>query len=69
MKYLCLAYLEEKELDAPSKNGLDTLAREALAYDEEPGKSGHYVFSEALQGPPGRLGSIEVRPIIALARQ
>jgi hypothetical protein len=118
MKYLCLVYLEEKKLDALSKSEFDALVGEALAYDEELQKSGHYIVSEALQPvqtattlrvrngklsttdgpfaetkeqlggfilidardldeaiqvaakiPPGRLGSIEVRPIWELEQQ
>lgn len=33
MKYLCLVYNEEKKLDAISKNELDALVHEHLAYD------------------------------------
>jgi hypothetical protein len=112
MKYLCLVYIEERRLDALSESEMGALNREALAYDEELRKSGHYVTSGALEPvqmattlrvrngrlsttdgpfaetkeqlggfilieardlndaiqvasriPPGRLGSIEVRPI------
>ena len=112
MKYLCLVYYEEKKLDALSKSEFDALLAEALAYDEELRRSGHFVAANALQSvqaattirtrngklsmtdgpfaetkeqlggfilieahdlneaiqvaskiPPGRLGSIEVRPI------
>jgi hypothetical protein len=49
MKYLCLVYVEEKTLDALSKPELDALIAEALAYDEELRRSGHYVVSNALQ--------------------
>jgi hypothetical protein len=115
MKYLCLVYLEEKKLDALSKNEFDALVAEAIAYDEVLKKSGHLLSAAALQSvqtattirtrngklsmtdgpfaetkeqlggfilieardlndaiqvaskiPPGRLGSIEVRPIMEL---
>ena len=118
MRYLCLVYIEEKKLNALSKAELDALVADALAYDEELRKSGHYVASDALQGvetattlrvrngkvsitdgpfaetkeqlggfilveardlneamrvaakiPPGRIGSIEVRPVWELAPQ
>jgi hypothetical protein len=49
MKYLCLVYFDEKKLDALSESELDALTGEALAYDEELRKSGHYVLSDALQ--------------------
>ena len=112
MKYLCLVYIEEKKLNALSDSEMKALIAEALAYDEELRKSGHYIVSNALQRveaattlrtrngklsitdgpfaetkeqlggfilieardlnealhvaskiPPGRLGSIEVRPV------
>ena len=112
MKYLCLVYVEEKKLNALSKAELDALVAEALAYDDELRKSGHYIVSDALQPvqtattlrirngkvsitdgpfaetkeqlggfilidardlnealhvasriPPGRIGTIEVRPV------
>lgn len=112
MKYLCLVYMEEKKLNELSSAELEALIVEALAYDDELRKSGHYIISNALQAvenattlrtrngklsitdgpfaetkeqlggfilieardlnealhvaskiPPGRLGSIEVRPV------
>ena len=112
MKYLCLVYIEEKKLNALADSEMKALIAEALAYDEELRKSGHYIVSNALQRveaattlrtrngklsitdgpfaetkeqlggfilieardlnealhvaskiPPGRLGSIEVRPV------
>jgi hypothetical protein len=49
MKYLCLIYYEEQKLNALSKDELDALIDEALAYDEVLRKSGHYRVSDALQ--------------------
>ena len=49
MKYLCLVYIEEKTLDALSKSEWDALAGEALAYDEELRKKGHFIVAQALQ--------------------
>ena|SRR6185436_18059874 len=118
MRYLCLIYYEETKLDALSESEYDSLVAEALAYDDELRRSGHYLVSDALQPveaattlrvrngrlsitdgplaetreqlggfilieardlneaiqvasriPPGRLGSVEVRPIEELARQ
>jgi hypothetical protein len=112
MKYLCLVYIDEKKLNALSKSEMNALVADALAYDEELRKSGHYIVSNALQRvetattlrprngevsitdgpfaetkeqlggfilidakdlnealhlaakiPPGRIGSIEVRPV------
>jgi hypothetical protein len=49
MKYLCLVYVDEKKLDALSSRESDALDAEALGYDEELRKSGHYIVSNALQ--------------------
>jgi len=49
MKYLCLAYHDEQRLDALSKDELDVLIEETLAYNEELLTSGHLVAAEALQ--------------------
>ena len=60
MKYLCLVYIEEKKLDAMSKNELDVLIDESVAYDEVLRKSGHYLVSEALQ-PVQTAATVRVR--------
>ncbi len=49
MKYLCLVCIEEKKLDAMSKSEWDALVGEALAYDEELRKKGHFIVAQALQ--------------------
>ena len=49
MKYLCLVYIEEEKLEALSKEEMDALVAEALAYKEELRKSGHHIASDALQ--------------------
>jgi hypothetical protein len=49
MRYLCLVYGEEKEMAALSESDFDALVRDALSYDEELRRSGHYVISNALQ--------------------
>src|SRR5215813_12324326 len=49
MKYLCLVYVEEKKLEALSKDEMDALVDESLDYDEVLRKSGHYLASDALQ--------------------
>ena len=49
MKYLCPVYVDEKKLDALSSSESDALDGDALAYDEELRKSGHYIVSNALQ--------------------
>ena len=49
MKYLCLAYEEEKKLDDLSRDEWDALRGETLAYVETLRKSGHLVLTNALQ--------------------
>jgi hypothetical protein len=49
MKYLCLAYEEEKNLNALSKAEWDDLRNETLAYVEELRRNGYIVAAEALQ--------------------
>ena len=49
MKYLCLIYNEERKLDAISKSEREVLVREALAYDEELRRRGHFIAGQALQ--------------------
>lgn len=49
MKYLCLVFLEEKKLEALSKEESEALDRESLAYDELLRKNGHFLGAQALQ--------------------
>jgi hypothetical protein len=49
MKYLCLVFLREKELEAMSKREADALSDESLAYGEMLRTSGHLIAAEALQ--------------------
>jgi len=49
MKFMCLAYEDEGELNALSAGEWDTLRRETLAYVERLRKSGHLVSTQALQ--------------------
>ncbi|MGH8653887.1 MAG: YciI family protein [Gammaproteobacteria bacterium] len=49
MKYLCLAYEEEKKLNALSRGEWDALRGETLASVEALRKSGHLIITEALQ--------------------
>lgn len=49
MKYLCLAYEEEKVLNDLSREEWDALRDETLAYVEILRKSGHLVLTNALQ--------------------
>ena len=49
MKYICLAYEEERILNELSKSEWDVLRRETLTYVEELSKSGHLISAEPLQ--------------------
>jgi len=49
MKYLCLAYEEEKRLNDLSRGEWDALRGETLAYVEILRKSGHLLITNALQ--------------------
>ena len=60
MKYLCLVYDEEANLEAMSGSELDGLVGECLAVDEELRKSGYVMASEALQ-PVQTATTVRVR--------
>ncbi len=49
MKFLCLAYEEEQQLNALSRSEWDALRGETLAYVESLRKSGHLLITNALQ--------------------
>jgi len=49
MKYLCLVYYDEKNLDALSKREFDALVGESLDYDDALRKGGHFVAANALE--------------------
>jgi hypothetical protein len=49
MKFLCLAYEEQKTLDDLSRSEWDALRRETLAYVEILRKSGHLIETHPLQ--------------------
>lgn len=49
MKYLCLAYEEEADLNALSRSEWDALREETLAYVEHMRDSGHLVDARPLQ--------------------
>lgn len=48
MKYLLLAYHDEKKIQAMSKSELDAVVDETLANNEELRKSGYLIAAEAL---------------------
>lgn len=49
MRYLCMVCYEQQALDRLTKPEFDALVADALAYDEELRKGGHYLYSGALQ--------------------
>jgi hypothetical protein len=60
LKYLCLIYHDENQLDALTPSEYDALMAETLAYDEEIRQSGYYVTSNALESVEAAT-SIRVR--------
>lgn len=60
MKYLCLIYLNEEEMEAMPKHEMDALNARHLDFNEELRQSGHFIEAEALA--PGRAtAKIRVR--------
>jgi hypothetical protein len=60
MKYLCLVYHDEKQIDALPESEYAVIVSDVLDYREELRQSGHYI---ALLRPGSNLGvSISSRP-------
>jgi hypothetical protein len=51
MKYLCLAYYNEKEFDALSKAEVDAIVSKCPDYDEALRNSGHLLIQASLESP------------------
>lgn len=49
MKYLCLAYADEKEMETWSQSEINEQIDKALAYDDELRRTGHFIAAEALE--------------------
>lgn len=49
MKYLCLVYHDEKQIDALPESEYEAIVSEVLDYREELRQSGHYIASNALE--------------------
>ena len=60
MKYVCLVYLVEKDMNAMPKEESDTCTDESLACDDALRKAGHLVVAHALQ-PVESATTIRVR--------
>jgi len=48
MKYLCLIYYDEKNLDALPSGTTEAIMNECLTYSDEMRENGHYIAAEAL---------------------
>jgi hypothetical protein len=60
MKYLCLIYLNEKDMDAMPAGDMDALNAEHLDLNDNLRTSGHFVEAEALQ-PARETACVRVR--------
>lgn len=60
MKYLCLVYYQESDINAMSQNEWDTLNGECIAYGESIVASGHRLGGDALE-PTRTAVTVRVR--------
>jgi hypothetical protein len=60
MKYVCLVYLVEQDMNVLSKREADACTEESLAYDDAFRRSGHLIAAQALQ-PVETATTIRVR--------
>jgi len=60
MKYLCLIYLDEKQLAALPESEMDRLNARHLELNEDLVKSGHFIEAEALE-PAAATAVVRVR--------
>jgi hypothetical protein len=60
MKYVCLVYLVEKDMNAMTERESDACVDESLAYDDALRKTGHLIAAHALQ-PVEAATTIRVR--------
>lgn len=51
MRYMCLVHFEPSTMINATLAEQQDLDRRSLAYDEELKRTGHYISSEAIQGP------------------
>ena len=61
MKYLCLAYYEDKKFEALSKAEVNAIVSQCQPYDEALRASGHLVVSASLEKPVGATTSLRPR--------
>jgi hypothetical protein len=60
MKYLCLVYYQESEIDRMSQGEWDALNGECMAFGASIGDSGHRLGGEALE-PTHTASTVRVR--------
>jgi len=60
MKYACLVYLVEKDMNAMTTKEADACTEESLAYDDALRKAGHLIVAQALQ-PVEAATTVRVR--------
>src|SRR5262245_1619472 len=60
MKYICLVYLVEKDMNAMAKSDMEACVDESLAYDDTLRKAGHFIVAHALQ-PVEAATTVRVR--------
>jgi hypothetical protein len=60
MKYVCLVYLVESEMNAMTRTEMESCTEESLAYDDTLRRAGHLVVAHALQ-PVEAATTIRVR--------
>jgi len=60
MKFLCLIYLNEKEMDAMPAGDMNALNAKHLDFNDGLRKSGHFIEAEALE-PAGAAACVRVR--------
>lgn len=60
MRYLCLIYLNEREMDAMPAGDLDALNGRHLDFNDDLRASGHFIEAEALE-PSDKTACVRVR--------
>jgi hypothetical protein len=60
MRYLCLIYLDEQQMDAMPAREMDALNTRHLDFNDDLRRSGHFVEAEALE-PVRRAAALRLR--------
>jgi len=64
MKYLCLAFGDQKKMEALTKGQFEDLVSQCRVRDEELRKSGHHLFSESLEWPSTTIRPRNGKPVV-----